>query len=73
METGCRELKKNSEQISEANQQICAEAQKNRDEIVENFEKNISQLKLGEEDQINYTEENEKYKDINKYININLF
>lgn len=62
LESTCREIKKNLDQIAEGNAQIISDAKKNRDEINENFIKNVEQLKLneGEEEKNKFTEENEK-------------
>lgn len=63
LESTCREIKKNLDQIAEGNSQIISDAKKNRDEINENFVKNVDQLKLneGEEEKIKFTEENEQF------------
>ena len=59
VEMACRELQKNSLQISETNKQIIDEATKNRDEITQTFEKNLESVKSIEEEIKTYDKENE--------------
>lgn len=57
----CRELQKNSAQISDTNKQILEESSKNRDEILQNFEKHKETIKQNEIDSKEFETENEKY------------